>query len=103
MDVDPQTSRDRRCLSSSPPSVPRERTISVLGDRWWPQTAKEEGDNISKTVYVTNGRNVLSAQMLEVSLRSRIGGPSQEGCVVNGQMTKASKQMSRPPHLRHVP
>ena len=24
------------------------KTIAVLGDRWWPQAAKEEGDNISK-------------------------------------------------------
>ena len=26
-----------------------ERTIAILGDRWWPQTAKQEGDKISKT------------------------------------------------------
>ena len=23
-------------------------TIAILGDRWWPQTAKQEGDRISK-------------------------------------------------------
>ena len=25
-----------------------EKTIAILGDRWWPQTAKQEGDKISK-------------------------------------------------------
>ena len=26
-----------------------EKTIATLGDRWWPQTAKQEGDMISKS------------------------------------------------------
>ena len=26
-----------------------EKTIAILGDRRWPQTAKQEGDKISKT------------------------------------------------------
>ena len=26
----------------------REKTIAILGDRWWPQTAKQEGDKICK-------------------------------------------------------
>ena len=25
-----------------------EKTIAILGDRWWPQAAKPEGDKISK-------------------------------------------------------
>ena len=25
-----------------------EKTIAILGDRWWPQTAKQDGDGISK-------------------------------------------------------
>ena len=25
-----------------------EKTITILGDRWWPQTAKQDGDRISK-------------------------------------------------------
>ena len=25
-----------------------EKTIAILGDTWWPQTAKQEGDAISK-------------------------------------------------------
>ena len=24
-----------------------EKTIAILGDRWWPQTAKQDGDRIS--------------------------------------------------------
>ena len=27
-----------------------EETIAILGDRWWPQKAKQEGDKISKNV-----------------------------------------------------
>ena len=27
-----------------------EKTIAILGDRWWPKTAKQEGDKKSKTV-----------------------------------------------------
>ena len=26
----------------------REKTIAILGDRWWPQAAKQDGDRISK-------------------------------------------------------
>ena len=44
------------------------KTFAVLGDRWWPQAAKQEDDNISKSFYVIYGNNVVSAQMLEVSL-----------------------------------
>ena len=34
----------------------------------------------------------MSAQMLEVAIRSRNGAPSRKECVVNGQMTKASNK-----------
>ena len=27
-----------------------EKTIAILGDRWWPQTAKQQGDKI-KQIY----------------------------------------------------
>ena len=27
-----------------------EKTIDILGDRWWPQVAKQERDNISRNV-----------------------------------------------------
>ena len=29
-----------------------EKTIAILGDRWWPQTAEQEGDKINKHFYV---------------------------------------------------
>ena len=41
-----------------------EKTVDILGDRWWPQTAKQEGDKASKKW----GGNATSAQMLEVAL-----------------------------------
>ena len=48
----------------------------ILGDRWWPQTAKQAGDKISKTnlpgTLVCNKwgekKNVISALMVEVPL-----------------------------------
>ena len=47
-----------------------EETIAILGDRWWPQTAKQDGDTISKYFLcnIWNKRTVMSAKMLEVSL-----------------------------------
>ena len=70
-----------------------ERTIAILGDGWWPQTAKQDGDRRSKKFLCSlwkkrNERpNVGGA-----SIRSRNGAPSRKGCVVNGQMTKASNK-----------
>ena len=29
-----------------------EKTIAVLGDRWWPQAAKQDGDRISKQFFM---------------------------------------------------
>ena len=26
-----------------------EKTIAILGDRWWPQNMKQDGDKVSKT------------------------------------------------------
>ena len=71
-----------------------EKTIAILGDRWWPQKAKQEGDkaNIFSNVIDTYRKKSKSAQILEVSIRSRHGAPSRKGCVVNGQMTKASNK-----------
>ena len=71
-----------------------DKTIAVLGDRWWPQTAKRDGDRISKQfLCVAYGRSVTSAQMLEVSLFvSRNDAMSRKGCVVDGQMAKAIKK-----------
>ena len=32
-----------------------EKTIAILGDRWWPQTAKQERDKVRQTFYVIDG------------------------------------------------
>ena len=47
----------------------REKTIAIVGDRWWQQKAKQQGGTISKK-FLCNiyGKNVMSARMLEVSL-----------------------------------
>ena len=42
--------------------------IPVLGDRWWPQKEEQERDKASKTFIKNAEENILSAQMLEVSL-----------------------------------
>ena len=60
----------------------REKTITILGDRWWQQTAKQDGDKICRTF-------LCSVWKKCVSVRSRNGAPSRNGCVVNGQTTKA--------------
>ena len=70
-----------------------EKTVAILGDRWWPQTAKQDGDRISiqflrKIRKKRNERPNVGG----VSVRSRNGAPSGKGCVVNGQMTKASNK-----------
>ena len=66
-----------------------EKTIATLGDGRWPNSAKQEGDTTSNKFLRNMWKNILSAQMLEVSIRSSNGAPSQKGCVVNGQSTKA--------------
>ena len=77
----------------------RDKTVAILGDRWWPQTAKQEGEKTRKS-YVIYENNEMNAQILEVSNRSRNGAPSRKGCVVNGRMTKASNKQVCPPHFR---
>ena len=54
------------------------------------ETGRREEEQ--KVPYVTYGKNAMSAQLLEVSIRSRNGAPSRNGCVVNGQITKASNK-----------
>ena len=46
----------------------REKTIAILGDRWWTQVTKQEGtQRLAKSCYVIYGNNVMSARLLEVS------------------------------------
>ena len=32
--------------------VSSEKTIAILGDKWWSQAAKQEGNKISKTINI---------------------------------------------------
>ena len=47
-----------------------EKTIAIIGDTCWPQAGKQEGDKVSKTKSncVIYGKNVMSAQLSEMSL-----------------------------------
>ena len=79
----------------------REKTIAIiLGDRWWPQTAKQDGDKICRRFLcsVWKKRNEYLA-VGGVSLRSRNGAPSRKRCVVNGQTTKARYSTSSSTHV----
>ena len=64
-----------------------EKTIDILGDRWWPQTAKQDGDRISKQ-FLCNIWKKRNERPNDggVSIRSRNGAPCREGCV--GAMVK---------------
>ena len=39
-----------------------EKTIAILGERWWPQKAKQEGDKIRKKFQCNIWKNVMSAK-----------------------------------------
>ena len=54
-----------------------EKTIAILGDRWWPQTAKQDGDRISKRFLcsIWKKRNERP-NVGGVSIRSRNGASS---------------------------
>ena len=75
-----------------------EETIAILGDKWWTQAAKQEGDLIRKKnlCYIWKQRNG-HPHVGGVFIRSRNGAPSRKGCVANYQMTKASNKFVRPP------
>ena len=69
-----------------------EKSIAILGDRWWPQTAKQGVDRISKQFLCSTWKKRNERPNVGgVSIRSRNGDPSRKGCVVNGQMTKEIK------------
>ncbi|CAM9569450.1 unnamed protein product [Sphacelaria rigidula] len=48
--------------------VSSRETNTILRDKWWPQAAKQEGDEIFKRFCVMYGRNLMIPRMLEVSL-----------------------------------
>ena len=64
-----------------------EKTIAILEDTWWPQTAKQDGDGISKQ-FLCNIRKKRNEcpNVGGVSFRSR------NGCAANGHMTTASNK-----------
>ena len=68
-----------------------EKTIAILGDSWWPQTANQDGDRISRQFFcsIWKKRNER-LNVGGVSIRSRNCAPSRNRCIVNSQMTKAS-------------
>ena len=71
-----------------------EKAIAIiLRDIWWPQTAKQEGDKISKR-FVCNiwKKRDEHPNLGGVFIRSRNGAPSRKGCVANGQRTNASNK-----------
>ena len=60
-----------------------EKTIAILRDRWWPQTAKQDGDRISKQFLCSIWKKRDERPNIGgVSIRSRNGAPSRKGCVV---------------------
>ena len=65
-----------------------EKTTAILGDRWWPQTAKQDGDRVINQFLcsILKKRNERP-NVGGVSIRSRKGASSRKGCAVNGQMT----------------
>ena len=70
-----------------------EKTIAILGDRWWPQTAKQDGDRISKQFlcyYSMRMKRNERPNVAGVFIKSRNSAPSRKGCVVNGQIAIAA-------------
>ena len=62
-----------------------EKTIAIPGDRWWPKTAKQAGDGISKQFLCNTWKKRNERPNVGgVPVRSRNGAPSRKGCVVKG-------------------
>ena len=65
-----------------------EKTIAILGHRWWPQTANQDGDRIGKLFLCgTLKKRCERPNVGGVSIGNRNGAPSRNGCVVNGPIT----------------
>ena len=76
-----------------------DKTIDTLRGRLWPQTAKTGGrrQDKQKNEYMSHmshmAETYCTPQVLGgVSTRSRNGVQSRKGCVISGQMTKASNK-----------
>ena len=65
-----------------------EQAIAILGDRWLPRTAKQDGDRICKQFLCNIWKKRNERPNVEgVSISSRNGAPSRKGRVVNAQVT----------------
>ena len=60
---------------------------AILGDRWRPQKAKQDGGRMSILFFcnIWKKRNERP-NVGGVSIRNRNGAPSRKGCVVNGMV-----------------
>ena len=76
----------------------REKTIAILGNRWWPLAARQEGEKASRT-FLRNveKKRIERPNAAGVSARSRNCAPFRKGCVINDHMTSGKQQMSTPP------
>ena len=75
-----------------------EKTIAILGDRWWSQTVKQGGDRISKQCLCNTWKKRNERPNVGgISIRSRNGARSRKGYVVNGQ--QATNQYTPPPRF----
>ena len=60
-----------------------EKTIAILGGRWWPQKAKQEGDKMSKTKLCdTRIKRNERPNVGGALIRSMNHAPSRKGCVI---------------------
>ena len=65
---------------------------AILGDRWWPQTAKQDGDNICKRFLCNVWKKRNERLNIEGIFNSRNSAPFRKGRLVNGHTTKASNK-----------
>ena len=70
------------------------KTIAILRDRCWPQTAKQDEHKINKTsLYaIRKWKKHKERPSLGVSIWKRNGAPSLKGCVVNGPNDRGKQQ-----------
>ena len=64
-----QFSRTVRCGVEKYGTRSSEKTIAILGDRWWPRTVKQEGNKINAPLLCNmwKTRMMWNAHMLEAS------------------------------------
>ena len=57
-----------------------EKTIAILGDRWWPQTTKQDDDRIGEQFLCSIWKKRKERPNVGgVSIRGRNGAPSRKG------------------------